>query len=208
VIDVSQQLNAVRRQVGSRTLEAGQASTVTMSQVYDADLEDAWDACTNPERLRRWFLPVSGDLREGGSYQVEGNASGTVESCEPPHRFSATWEYGDAISWIEVQLVSEGVGRTRVQLEHIALIDDHWEEYGPGAAGLGWEVAFVGLRLHLSSGEAASPAEVEAWMASDDGRRFFRLSSEAWARAHIAAGAGEAAALAAAGRAEAFYTEA
>ena len=65
MIDVTQQINAVRRQVGTRVLEAGEARTVIISQAYAAAIEDVWDACTNPERLRRWLSPVSGDLRAG-----------------------------------------------------------------------------------------------------------------------------------------------
>ena len=68
MIDVAHQINAVRRQVGSRMLEAGEARTVTVSQTYDASLDDVWDACTNPQRIPRWFLPVSGDLRLNGRY--------------------------------------------------------------------------------------------------------------------------------------------
>ncbi len=36
MIDVVQQINAVRRQVGARVLEAGEARTVTISQSYGA----------------------------------------------------------------------------------------------------------------------------------------------------------------------------
>ena len=45
MIDVTQQINAVRRQVGTRLLEAGEARTVIVSQSYDAAIEDVWDAC-------------------------------------------------------------------------------------------------------------------------------------------------------------------
>lgn len=34
-------------------LEAGEARTVTGRQTYDAQLDDVWDACTNPERIPR-----------------------------------------------------------------------------------------------------------------------------------------------------------
>ena len=73
MIDVTEQINASRRRLGRRTLEAGEARTLTITQTYDAPVEDVWDACTNPERIPRWFLPVSGDLRLGGRYQLEGD---------------------------------------------------------------------------------------------------------------------------------------
>src|SRR3954451_23605261 len=104
MIDVIHEINAVRRKVGSRTLEAGEARTVTITRTYAADLEDVWDACTNPERIPRWFLPISGELREGGRYQLEGNAGGIIQSCDAPHGFSATWEMGVDVSWIELRL--------------------------------------------------------------------------------------------------------
>src|SRR5256885_94128 len=90
------------------------------------------DACTNPERLPRWFLPVTGDLRVGGRYQLASNASGAIERCEPPHGFTATWEYGGSVSWIEVRLSPESEDTTRLELDHITLVadDDKWAQFG------------------------------------------------------------------------------
>lgn len=212
MVDVGQQINAVRRSVGSRVLEAGEARIVTVSQTYDAPLDDVWDACTNAERVPRWFLPVSGDLRLHGRYQLEGNAGGTIERCDPPHSFAATWEYGDDVSWVEVRLYAEPDGRTRFELEHIAHVDDErWVEFGPGAVGVGWDSALLGLALHLSprgaSGNGAlGPQEAPAWMVSEEGRRFMTLSSQRWCEANIAAGTSEPEARAAAERTTAAYT--
>ena len=207
MIDVTQQINAVRRQVGTRVLEAGEARTVIVSQAYDAALEDVWDACTNPERIPRWFLPVTGDLRAGGRYQLQGNAGGTIERCDPPTSFSATWEFGGQVSWIEVRLTAEPGGGTRLVLEHISALDDErWAEFGPGAVGVGWDMGLVGLATHLSSGRSVGQGEGAAWAASADGRRFVSLASQRWGDASIAAGTEEAGARAAAGRTTAAYT--
>ena len=62
---------------------------------YDAPIEDVWDALTNPERIGRWFLPISGDYRLGGRYQFEGNAGGEIVACERPNRLRVTWVYGE-----------------------------------------------------------------------------------------------------------------
>lgn len=206
MIEVAGHVNETSRSVGSRTLEAGEARTVTIAREYAAPLEDLWDACTNPERIPRWFLPVSGDLRLGGRYQLEGNAGGTIESCDPPRGFSATWEYGDQVSWIELRLSAAGDGRTRFELEHIAHVDDKWEEFGPGAVGVGWDLALLGLSLHLDSGEAVDPAAVQSWMATDDGKRLVEQCSAAWGEASAAAGTDREAARRAAERTTAFYT--
>ena len=208
MIDVVQVINATRRTVGSRTLDAGEARSSTISRTYDAGVEDLWGACTNPERIPRWFLPISGDLRVGGHYQLEGNAGGTIERCDPPRSFAATWEYGDEVTWIEVRLVPEGDTRTRLELEHVALVDNaRWAEFGPGATGVGWELALSGLGLHLAGGGArVDPQEFMAWTASDEGREFTTRCSEAWRDASIAAGTDPAAAEAAAARTTAAYT--
>lgn len=52
MIDVSQQINSVRREVGTRMLEAGEARTVTISQSYRAPIDDEWDARTTPNGFR------------------------------------------------------------------------------------------------------------------------------------------------------------
>jgi uncharacterized protein YndB with AHSA1/START domain len=207
MIEVRHQINAVRRLVGTRVLAAGEARLMTISQSYDVGIDDLWDACTNPERISRWFLPVSGELRLGGRFQVQGNASGTIESCDPPKSFGATWEFGGEVSWIEVRLNAEADGSTRLELEHTAHVDDErWAEFGPGAVGIGWDTTFLGLSTHLSSGEAIDPEEATAWPASADGKLFMSLSSDRWRDASIAAGTDETSARAAADRCTAAYT--
>jgi uncharacterized protein YndB with AHSA1/START domain len=207
MIDVVYQINAAQRQVGRRVLEAGEARTVTIARTYSASLEDVWDACTNPERIPRWFLPVSGDLLLGARYQLEGNAGGTVERCEPPRSFAATWEYGGEVSWIELRLSAEADGRTRFELEHIAHVDDErWLQFGPGAVGVGWDLGLVGLSLYLAAGQSRDPQEVAAWLMSEEGKQFMLLSSLGWRDASIAAGTDRAEAEAATERTTAAYT--
>lgn len=207
MIDVVHQINAVRRHVGSRVLDAGEARTVTVVRTYDAPVEDVWDACTNPERIPRWFLPVSGDLRVGGRYQLEGNAAGTVERCDPPNSFAATWEYGGDVTWIELRLSREADGRTRFELAHIARADDErWAQFGPGAVGVGWDLGLLSLAMHLESGKSRDPQVAAAWSASEEGRQFMSLSSQRWGDASIAAGTDRTEAQAAADRTTAAYT--
>jgi uncharacterized protein YndB with AHSA1/START domain len=207
MIDVTHELTTVSRQVGTRTLAAGDARSTKITRVYEASVDDLWDACTNPERIPRWFLPVSGDLRAGGRYQLEGNAGGTIERCDPPNSFAATWEYGEEVTWIEVRLTPEDDDRARFELEHLAHVDnERWAEFGPGATGVGWDLVLAGLGLYLRSGQPVDPAVAAAWTASDEGREFMTRSSEAWRDANIAAGADPDTAEAAAARTTAAYT--
>ena len=194
------------RQVQPRTVEAGEARAAILARTYATDLEDLWDACTNPERIPRWFLPVSGELRAGGRFQLEGNAGGTIERCEPPTGFRATWEFGGATSWIELRLTAVDEATTRLELEHIALVDDDiWRRFGPGAVGIGWELSLRGLERHLAGGGRPDPATAQAWPASEEGRRFIAESSDRWGDAAVAAGTDPGSAHDWAARTTAFY---
>ena len=52
---------------------------LTAERHYPAEVEEVWDALTNPERVPRWLGgAVTGDLALGGRYQIEGNAGGEV----------------------------------------------------------------------------------------------------------------------------------
>ena len=161
MIDVTHQINAVQRRVGARTLAAGEARIVVVSQTYDAAVEDVWDACTSAERIPRWFLPVSGELKLGGRYQLEGNAGGTIERCDPPESFFVTWEFGGQVSWVEVRLTrGRRPARTRLEIEHIAHVgDDMWAQFGPGAVGIGWDSILLGLSQHLSGAPGPRPGQ-------------------------------------------------
>jgi uncharacterized protein YndB with AHSA1/START domain len=212
MIDVSEHIGAVRRQVGTRTLEVRQARVVTVTRTYDAPVADVWDACTNPERIPRWFLPITGELRPGGRYQLEGNAGGVVERCEPPGGpavpgFVITWEYGGDTSGVEVRLTADAYGGTVLTLEHVAHVNDaFWDEFGPGAVGIGWELGLLGLAGHLGSRGVPTPDESVAWSASEEGRGYVERSSDEWCAAHVAAGADPGVARASADRTTAAYT--
>ncbi|MXZ61867.1 MAG: polyketide cyclase [Acidobacteria bacterium] len=203
--DASTHLSAVERAVSSGEREGKPARAVTLSRSFRTTVADLWDAATNPERLLRWFAPVSGDLEAGGRYQIEGNAGGVITECERPSRFTLTWEFGEDVSWVEVSVSDEGAGRARLTLTHTMRPSDHWDTYGPGATGVGWEFGLLGLALYLADPAAPKPDEA-AFAASADGRAFGAGSSRGWERAAVAAGADPGAARMAAKRVTAFYT--
>lgn len=205
--DVRREIEAIAREVATHAVKAGEARAVILARTYPTDLQDMWDACTNPERIPRWFIPVSGDLQVGGRFQLEGNAGGIIEQCDPPNGFRATWEFGGATSWIELRLTAAGKDATRLELEHIALVDDEtWTRFGPGAVGIGWELGLHGLRRHLASGAQLDPVAAQEWAVSPEGRQFVTFSSERWGDAAVAAGADVATARDWVARTTAFYT--
>ena len=198
------------RRVENREHQGKPALVAITARTYDTTVEDLWDALTTPERLARWFLPVEGDLEPGGRYRLEGNASGTIDRCEPPRALDLTWEAGPQTSWLSVRLAPDGE-RARLTLEHIAHRDAVGEEFlaqfGPGAVGIGWDLALRALELHLADPELElDRAEAEAWVQSPAGNAFVRASGEAWGVAQAESGEDPAEAQARAERTIAFYT--
>jgi uncharacterized protein YndB with AHSA1/START domain len=203
---IADEINAVGRSVETGQTEGGEGHSVLLRRTYDATIEDVWDACTNAARISRWFLPDNGDLRLGGTYQLEGNAGGRILHCEPPRRFRVTWIFGEGTpaSEVEVRLSSTPAGGTRLELEHTALVDAAlWEQFGPGAVGVGWDGALLGLTLHL---RGESVGDRDAWQQSAEAREFVGLSSTAWGAAFAASGATPDAVAGAVQRTTAFYS--
>jgi uncharacterized protein YndB with AHSA1/START domain len=207
MIDPKQHIADVHRHLSTRTIETGEADVLTVSQVYDTDIDDLWDVVTSAERIPRWFLPVSGDLVEGGRYQFEGNAGGTITRCDKPRSYSATWEMNGMVSWVEVTLTPEG-GGTRFRLDHVAQVPEEFKgQFGPGATGVGWDGGLWGLANYLADPDTAmNPDNAAAWLASDEGRQFMKMSSDAWADADIAHGTDPETARTRADATYAFYT--
>jgi len=200
------QLDRVERALTVDDKDDSASVVATISQVYATTVDDLWSACTTAERLARWFSPVTGDLVVGGRYQVEGNASGVIEICQPPTSFRATWEFNGAVSWITVRIEPVDDGHARLSLEHSGDIPhDFWYNFGPGATGVGWELGFLGLAQHLATG-SSKPVEATEWLQTDAAKEFIAGSSRRWADAWIAAGASEEAARGAEARTTAFYT--
>jgi len=186
-IDIASVLGLVRRTVRHFEKDGKPAAAVTLTRLYDTDVDDLWDALTSVERIPRWFLPVDGDLQLGGKYQLRGNAGGTITACTPPTHFAATWEFGGGVSWIDVTVAPER-GKARMTLEHTAIIEDHWNQFGPGAVGIGWDLAITGLARHLASGAPVDQATAMAWMSSANGKTFMSQSGEFWRAADVASG--------------------
>lgn len=204
-IDVEGYLGAVVRSVEEVARDGRAARRVVLTRSYATTAEDLWEAVTSAERIPRWFLPVTGDLRVGGRFQLEGNAGGEILACDAPRHLAVTWEFGGQVSWVDVHVAAAADG-AQLTLEHVAVVDDHWERFGPGATGVGWDLALMGLGLHLGTGEANDPEDGVAWMTSEEGRAFIRGSSRDWGRAAVAAGTDEAVAGRAEAQTTAFYT--
>lgn len=193
---------------GRRTVTDGHvhdqpAHTVELRRWLRAPVADVWDACTDPDRVRRWFLPLTGDLRSGGHFQLEGNASGTIHACQPPHRLQVGWECGDQASMVSLELeTGEDDGSTELVLCHTVPDDAHWTEYGPGAVGVGWDLPLAALAVLTSGGNLPASDEI---MADPRTPELMRRSAAAWGDAHQSSGASPKTARDAAANTSAFF---
>ena len=198
-------VRATDRRVVPTQVNGLPARVVTAARTYAAGIDDVWDALTSVERLPRWFAPVTGDLELGGRYQVEGNAGGSIETCEAPRSFAVTWEFMGATSWLAVELAEVADG-TRLELRHTQHTDnDFWTRFGPGATGVGWDLVLLGLGHHLAGAPDVDPVQAEAWSLSEEGRAFSTECADGWAQADIDAGADPETARAAGAATGAFY---
>ncbi len=107
-----------------RTIAAGEARVAVFTRTYATSVEDLWDACTDPERLRRWYVPVTGDLRVGGSFEQTNMGSGTILECDPPHLLRLS--LGGGADEIEARFAPGAEeGTATLELQHATTLDSH-----------------------------------------------------------------------------------
>jgi uncharacterized protein YndB with AHSA1/START domain len=194
MIDMVDELAAIHREVVRH--DDGDTVVVTLTRTYEADADDVWDALTNPDRLPRWFYPISGDLKVGGSFQFEGNAGGDIRRCDRPTWLQVT--FGGPESILDVRLDDSGDGTT-VELTHTVPVAIAGSGAGALFVGPGWDGALLGLGIHLrgrSSGdprEAANSPEVIEFNRGSISRWTEAVESSGTATAEEIAGAREAA---------------
>ena len=135
-----------------RTIAAGEARVAVFTRTYETTVTDLWDACTNPDRLRRWYVPVTGDLRLGGSFQQVNMGTGTIVACDPPHRLKLS--LGGGVDEIELSL-SRGSSEdtATLELQPATTLDSHnigWQMYDAiFCMGGGYYPRLLALDLHL-----------------------------------------------------------
>ncbi len=131
----------------------GTRGAVRVDDVYDTDIDDLWEACTDPERLARWIAKVSGDLHVGGSVHAVFTSTwagpGRIDVCEKPHHLLITTAPDtEDETQIEAWLTAEG-RTTRLVVEERGLPRERLHFHGAG-----WQAHLEDLARSLG-GEAA-----------------------------------------------------
>jgi uncharacterized protein YndB with AHSA1/START domain len=98
---------------------------IVLSIETPADVETAWSALTDPDRVAEWFTDVSPLGAIGDPYRIDFGDSaveGVIVDVQPGRRFAYTWRWegSDAgeqtlVSWTVEPVGDDG---TRISLEH------------------------------------------------------------------------------------------
>ncbi|WP_323100777.1 SRPBCC family protein [Intrasporangium sp. YIM S08009] len=108
---------------------------VVLDRRYATDAADLWQACTDPDRLARWFARVSGDLHEGGDFTIHFDDADTprcrVVSCEAPSRLVWEWPVGEVTTVVTVEVAPAADG-ARLVLRHARLGEAQVAGYAAG----------------------------------------------------------------------------
>jgi uncharacterized protein YndB with AHSA1/START domain len=183
MIDIAHQVAAIHREVGRRPVAGSEGISVVLRRTYDAPIEDVWSALTEPDRVKRWFYPLSGDLRAGGSFQLEGNAGGEILRCEPPRSLTVT--FGGETSVVQISLSSEGDEVTMFEFAHTVPIEMAGSGAGALYVGPGWDGGLLALDLYLHGEMSDDPI---AAASSPEAQEFSRQSVTSWVAAVTASG--------------------
>lgn len=143
---------------------AAQQPELVFQRRYATSVEDLREACTDTERLGRWFGTISGDPRAVGdtftavlSEDPDDVAVGAVRRCDTSSlEVSWSWQ-GEPESVITAGFEADGDG-SLLTLHHALAQPDHAAGYGGG-----WEQTFQALAraLGLATHDAAPDDEIE-----------------------------------------------
>ncbi|MEV7624236.1 SRPBCC family protein [Actinoplanes sp. NPDC089786] len=182
--DLIAELAEVHRSVGREPADDGEIVRVVMKRTYATTPADLWAAITEPDRIRRWFMPITGELKEGGHFQLEGNAGGDILGCDPPHRLRTT--FGGPESLLQLTLAEQATGQTELTLDHTVPVAMAGSVAGALFVGPGWDGAFLGLAQYVAGDAIGDPQEAAL---SPELLPFTRASISRWTEVVRAAGA-------------------
>jgi uncharacterized protein YndB with AHSA1/START domain len=156
--------NAHSRIFGSLR-SAGGTGVVRLEDGYDTEIDDLWEALTDPARLARWYGAVEGDLRPCGQFRTYNAADdiegvGRVDACDPPRRLLVTsreteesYRRGQGVpphdKTIEATLTADG-DQTVLVIEVQGMPLDKIAFFGAG-----WQIHAENLAGYLAGRDAA-----------------------------------------------------
>ncbi|WP_120005081.1 SRPBCC domain-containing protein [Nesterenkonia muleiensis] len=146
----------------------GQRGSVRFERRLETSLADAWSVISQPERIARWFAPVTIEGKGWVTYWDDGReyAKGEVLRCDPERLLEVSWRdstanepFSDTV--LRVTLVP-GDGGVLLVLEHEQLLSADLTQYGPGwhtyldrlpdgDSGFDWYTRYNQLKPHYEA---------------------------------------------------------
>ena len=130
-------------------------------------IDDVWDAVTSGERIPRWFRRSRATCGSAADTSSRATPAARCWSARPRTtaraHYRVTWEYGgggDRGSIVRLAAIGddETTRRARAHVARVATSRRRfWDQFGPGATGVGWDGGMLGLALHLSSAVRRRP---------------------------------------------------
>lgn len=139
---------------------AGGKGVVRMQDRFDTDIDDLWQALTDPGRLARWIGEVEGELRLGGEFRARFITSGWegigwVEACEPRHHFLVRTRDAESAEEHTISATLCAVGdQTTLVIEERGMPLDQLAAYGAGI-----QVHVEDLAAHIADRARADTQE-------------------------------------------------
>lgn len=179
----AENVDAITREVSIHSVDGQEVVDLRARRAYEAPPGEVWSSLSDPERLRRWFLPVTGELSEGATFQAESYVTGTIRRCEPPRRLVVTW--GDEASVVHLELSPGATGAPTLELRPTVPRRVAGSGAGVLVVGPGWDLALTSLAAFL---RGAAPADPVAAENTPEGQAFAKRSTLAWVAAVEASG--------------------
>lgn len=202
--EIDRRTSGTFRQVSEKEKQCA----VVLERTVMESVPTVWAALTEPDRLARWYGPVEGTVASGSTVRFpRSGAEATIEICDHHRFFNLAWDPQNDGGLVQVSLTKVQEG-TVLTLRHTLPRNQHWDQYGPAAVGLGWDGMLLALSFYLQGDDRLAPEDQQAFSAGEEGRAFTKRSAEAWKDAHVKAGADELKAEQAARQSYEAYTQA
>jgi uncharacterized protein YndB with AHSA1/START domain len=177
-------LPLVQRSMTDREIGAGAARAAVLRRRFDAPVADVWSAITRPNRVDRYFLPVTVDA---GTYAFQGQASGRILACDAPTLLRLEWIPPDreTVDEVSLHLTADGPDATWLELTHASVADVFHtdltaDKFSPA---IGWEGPLHYLGEHLRGALPDRPSM--EWYEFDEAEemRLAKLRAPEWEKA-------------------------
>jgi uncharacterized protein YndB with AHSA1/START domain len=124
---------------------------LVIERIYEASIEEVWEALTNKDQMKHWYFAVSDFKAEVGfefQFSAEGKGKTYLHKCkvveaDPITKVAYTWSYEGYVgqSLVTFELFSEDKDKTRLKLTHSDLdtFSKDNPEFAQECFNEGWE---------------------------------------------------------------------